>query len=50
MDQSASSDPSRAGGEFFASPEHPTQRRYEALRAYLYEGYSAAEVAGWFGY
>ena len=38
------------GGEFFASPEDPTQRRYEALRAYLLEGRRAAEVAGAFGY
>jgi len=38
------------GGEFFASPEDPTQRRYEALRAYLFEGRTAAEVAGAFGY
>ena len=38
------------GGGFFASPEDPTQRRYEALRAYLFEGRTAAEVAGAFGY
>jgi transposase len=50
MEQSAQWDPARAGGEFFADPQHPTQRRYEALRAYLYEGYSASEVAEWFGY
>ena len=50
MEQSAEWDPARAGGEFFADPQHATQRRYEALRAYLYEGYSATEVAGWFGY
>jgi transposase len=50
MEQSAEWGPVRAGGEFFADPQHPTQRRYEALRAYLYEGYSAAEVAQWYGY
>ena len=38
------------GGEFFARPADPTQRRYEALRAYLLEGRSAAEVAAGFGY
>jgi transposase-like protein len=31
-------------------PEDPTQRRYEALRAYLVEGRPAAEVAAQFGY
>ena len=50
MEQSAEWGPARAGGEFFADPQHATQRRYEALRAYLYEGYSATEVAEWFGY
>ena len=50
MEQSAYSYPARVGGEFFAFPEHPAQRRYEALRAYLYEGYSATEVAEWYGY
>ena len=50
MDKSASSGPSRAGGEFFTDPQHPTQRRYEALRAYLHEGQSATEVAEKFGY
>ena len=48
--QSARSPQARAGGEVFASPEDPTQRRYEALRAYLLEGRTAAEVAGAFGY
>ena len=38
------------GGEFFARPADPTQRRYEALRAYLLEGRPAAEVAAAFGY
>lgn len=50
IEESAQWDPARAGGEFFADPQHATHRRYEALRAYLYEGYSAAEVADWFGY
>src|SRR6266851_4242479 len=35
----------RPGGEAFARPEHVNQRRYEAVRAYLYEGASAAEEA-----
>lgn len=48
MVQSARS--ARGGGEFFARPEDPTQRRYEALRAYLLEGRPAGEVAGRFGY
>jgi len=34
MEQSAQWDPARAGGEFFADPQHATHRRYEALRAY----------------
>jgi transposase len=50
MKQSVQWGPAGAGGEFFADPAHPTHRRYEALRAYLYEGYSATEVAEWFGY
>jgi transposase len=40
----------RAGREFFARPTGPNHRRYEALRAYLYEGLSvqqAAARAGW---
>ncbi|HEV8424788.1 MAG TPA: hypothetical protein VGS14_06330 [Actinomycetes bacterium] len=40
----------RAGGEFFTRPTGPNHRRYEALRAYLYEGLSAqqaADRAGW---
>jgi transposase len=40
----------RAGGEFFAEPADPVQRRYEALRAYLHEGLPAGEVARRFGY
>lgn len=50
MDQSAGSGPQRSGGEFFARPSQPTQRRYEALRAYFYEGQTAAAVAARFGY
>ena len=48
--QSARSPQPRPGGEFFAEPADPTQRRYEALRAYLLEGRPAAEVANAFGY
>ena len=40
----------RPGGEFFTSPTHPGQRRYEALRAYLHDGEAAAVVAQRFGY
>jgi len=42
--------PARPGGEYFAAPADPTHRRYEALRAYLYEGTAAADVAARFGY
>ena len=48
--QSARSPQPRSGGEFFAQPADPTQRRYEALRAYLFERRPAAEVAVAFGY
>src|SRR5436190_5670755 len=48
--QSARSPQPRSGGEFFARPADATQRRYEALRAYLFEGWPAAEVADAFGY
>ncbi len=48
--QSARSPQWRAGGEFFAQPRDPTQRRYEALRAHLLERRPAAEVAAAFGY
>jgi hypothetical protein len=48
--QTAISAPSRPGAEFFAAPATPIQRRYEALRAYLYEGLPAAVVAARFGY
>ena len=52
MDQSANppQHPARPGGEFFTQPATPTQRRYEALRAYLAEGLPAAEVAARYGY
>src|SRR4030081_2146918 len=36
----------RPGGEFFAIPADATQRRYEGLRAYLYEDLPAEEAAG----
>jgi hypothetical protein len=52
IDQSANrpQPPARPGGEFFTSPTHPGQRRYEALRAYLRDGEPAAVVAERFGY
>jgi transposase-like protein len=52
VDQSARAPqhPARPGGEFFTQPATPTQRRYEALRAYLAEGLPAAEVAARYGY
>ena len=40
----------RSGGEYFTEPTEPTQRRYEALRAYFVDGLSAAEVGARFGY
>jgi len=40
----------RSGGEFFARPTGPNHRRYEALRAYLWEGTSAEVAAGRAGY
>jgi transposase len=40
----------RSGGEYFATPTGTNQRRYEALRAYLFEGAPATEVAARFGY
>lgn len=42
--------PARPGGEFFAAPDDVDHRRYEALRAYLLEGASAAQAALRFGY
>jgi len=38
------------GGEAFARPASVNQRRYEAIRAYLYEGASLAQAAARFGY
>ncbi len=35
---------------FFLEPEHPRQRKYEALRAYFVEGLPSGEVARRFGY
>ncbi|HZW45880.1 MAG TPA: hypothetical protein VFF32_16135 [Dermatophilaceae bacterium] len=52
IDQTAISLPpsARPGGEFFAVPDTADQRRYEALRAYLLEGLTAADAADRFGY
>lgn len=50
IEQTAISPSARAGGEFFAAPADPTQRRYEALRAYLFEGLPGPAAAGRFGY
>ena len=36
--------------EYFREPDHPLQRRYEALRAYFLDGRSAAEAARRFHY
>ena len=38
------------GAEYFTAPAHPNQRRYEALRAYLYEGASLQQAADRTGY
>jgi len=40
----------RSGGEYFTNASEPTQRRYEAMRAYFVDELSAAEVAARFGY
>ena len=40
----------RRGGEAFARPAQVNQRRYEAVRAYLYEGAALDEAAARFGY
>ena len=40
----------RKGWELFAHPVQPNQRRYEALRAYLYQGASLDQAAARFGY
>jgi hypothetical protein len=50
MEQAARSDPARAGGEFFAVPADATQRRYEALRAFLLDGAPGPVAAARFGY
>ena len=55
MSRAAKSTPSKAraarrGGEFFARPTGPNHRRYEALRAYLWEGTSAEVAAARAGY
>jgi hypothetical protein len=39
----------RAGAEYFIRPAGPSQRRYEALRAYFVDGMPASEVADRFG-
>jgi hypothetical protein len=38
------------GRGFFEKPATPSQRQYEALRAYFLEGLASAEVARRFGY
>src|SRR6266545_4283290 len=40
----------RKGWELFAHPAQPNQRRYEALRAYRYQGASLDQAAARFGY
>jgi len=40
----------RSGAEYFVAPSDPSQRRYEALRAYFVEERAAHEVAEQFGY
>ncbi|MGP8205795.1 MAG: hypothetical protein ACLQVK_06995 [Acidimicrobiales bacterium] len=51
MVRTAKSTPTkRPGGEFFARPTGPNHRRYEALRAYLFEGTSAEVAAARAGY
>jgi transposase len=40
----------RTGAEYFIRPAGPSQRRYEALRAYFVDGMPASEVADRFGY
>jgi hypothetical protein len=50
VEQTARSAPARAGGEFFAAPTDATQRRYEALRAFLLEGVPGPVAAARFGY
>lgn len=50
IEQTAKTAQSGAGDEYFARPTDPTHRRYEALRAYLYEGLPGTAVAARFGY
>ncbi|MGH3203442.1 MAG: transposase, partial [Streptosporangiaceae bacterium] len=38
------------GAECFTAPQHPNQRRYEALRAYFTEGLTVAEAGARAGY
>src|SRR5437762_13283161 len=40
----------RPGSDYFLRPAGPSQRRYEALRAYFIEEMPASEVADRFGY
>jgi hypothetical protein len=40
----------RQASQFFAAPETPQHRQYEALRTYFVEGGSSAEIAQRFGY
>jgi transposase len=40
----------RIGAEYFMHPIGPSQRRYEALRAYFVDGMPASGVAARFGY
>jgi transposase len=40
----------RTGADYFIRPAGPSQRRYEALRAYFVDGMPASEVADRFGY
>jgi hypothetical protein len=48
--RAARGEAARAGGEFFAQPTGPNHRRYEALRAYLWEGTTAEVAAARAGY
>jgi hypothetical protein len=50
VEQTAGSARVRPGGEFFGAPTDPTQRRYEALRAFLLEGVPGPVAAERFGY
>ena len=42
--------PHRRGWEAFARPAQISQRRYEAVRAYIYDGAPLADAAARFGY